>query len=76
MSKISKISKILFCFRDVVEGKPPLMGNQGNSKMAPQPRNGGPTSPTHVITNGTMISRKSTIIRPPMPSEAELGKNL
>lgn len=57
------------------------MGNQSSTKMGPQHRNGGgggPTSPIQgepkIISNG-MVSRKSTVIRPPMPSEEELGRS-
>lgn len=55
------------------------MGNKASSeKMGLQSKNGGLLSPGHQViqspTNGPQMSRKTTVIRPPMPSEEELER--
>ena len=62
-----------------VEGKPPLMGNNLSSAKAGAGARGPTRSPsstldTTVISNGTMVSRKTTVVRPPIPSEEELER--
>ena len=54
------------------------MGNNLSSAKAGAGARGPTRSPTStldttVISNGTMVSRKTTVVRPPIPSEEELG---